>query len=157
MDSLKMTVPFVYSLLTAASQIEPQLEPFFRHPDARVRARVAEHPRLPVERIFQFAADGSPEVRISISDNPSTPLALVEVLSQDDHPDVRYAIAENANTPLHLLKDLLNDENPYVAFRAGKTLQRMERSEALELPIPDVSARNVAHVPTSFKKTGSGM
>ena len=127
-NSMDMSDQLFDVYLSASNKQTSQLKLycFIFHQDERIRARVAENPRVPATCLAQLAVDDSPEVRISVADNPCTPMWLLELLARDEHPDVRYAIAENANIPLHLLEFLTRDEHPYVADRAGKTLGRLQ-------------------------------
>ncbi len=114
--------------IACSSAVTPLLEllSLLLHPDSKIRAKVAENPRLPVKYFSDLVLDESTEVRIALVDNPSTPSAILEKLAQDSHPDVRYAMAENANIPFHLLNILCGDENPYVVARAKKTIERLK-------------------------------
>lgn len=105
------------------------------HEDERIRAIVAEDPRLSCACLKELARDPSHEVRIAVAFNPRTPETILQLLADDDHPDVRYAMAENANLPSRFLRILAGDSHPYVAHRARKTLGRLE-AEVEAVPLP---------------------
>lgn len=103
-------------------------------PSDRVRSRVAENTRLPLEIFLKLVTDPSVEVRISVGENPMAPDEILELLSKDSSEDVRLAIASISTIPLHLLKALAADDNMYVAGAAKKTLEEVEAKVAMRKP-----------------------
>lgn len=95
-------------------------------PSDRIRSRVAENARLPVEIFLKLVTDPSIDVRTSIGENPNAPEEILELLTKDSSEDVRLAMASVSTIPLHLLKTLADDENMFVAGVAKKTIQDIE-------------------------------
>jgi hypothetical protein len=100
---------------------------------ARIRLRVAENPKTPIEILEILSTDRCADVRIAVGTNPSTPGFVSLKLAFDEDPNVRLGLAEEINTPVELLEKLAEDENPYVACRARDTInitrsQRKPRS-----------------------------
>jgi len=87
----------------------------------RIRIRVAENPRTPLEILEILAADKNADVRIAVGTNPSTPAHISYSLAFDEDPNVRLGLAEDMNTPINLLEKLTEDTNPYVSCRAAQT------------------------------------
>ena len=87
----------------------------------RIRQRVAENPRTPIDVLELLSADRNVDVRIAVGTNPSTPDHLRYSLAFDEDPNVRLGLAEDVNTPLELIEKLMEDENPYVSCRALET------------------------------------
>ena len=72
---------------------------------------------------------------MDIGDHVATPLEVHLLLAVNEDPDVRFALAENHNVPESVLKMLVEDSNPYVAYRAQKTLAKLDVSGANLLPL----------------------
>lgn len=87
----------------------------------RIRVRVAENSRAPLEVLELLSSDKSPDVRIAVGTNPSTPAHIRYSFAFDEDPNVRFGLAEDMNTPMELLEKLVEDSNPYVSCRAKET------------------------------------
>lgn len=87
----------------------------------RIRLRVAENPRTPLDTLELLASDNNPDVRVAVGTNPSTPAYISYRLAFDEDPNVRLGLADDVNTPIELLAKLMEDENPYVSYRAAQT------------------------------------
>lgn len=87
----------------------------------RIRLRVAENPRTPIDVLGLLARDKNADVRIAVGTNPSTPPYVSYRLAFDEDPNVRLGLADDINTPIELLDQLSEDANPYVSYRAAKT------------------------------------
>ena len=87
----------------------------------RIRLRIAENPRTPVDTLELLASDRNPDVRVAVATNPATPAYISYRLAFDDDPNVRLGLADDVNTPIELLDKLLEDANPYVSYRAAQT------------------------------------
>jgi hypothetical protein len=87
----------------------------------RIRLRVAENPKTPVDVLETLALDRNPDVRIAVGSNPSTPPHVSFSLAFDEDPNVRLGLAEDMSTPMELLDKLMEDPNPYVSCRAEQT------------------------------------
>jgi hypothetical protein len=87
----------------------------------RIRLRVAENPRTPIDVLGLLAKDKNADVRIAVGSNPSTPPYVSYRLAFDEDPNVRFGLADDINTPIELLDKLCDDANPYVSNRAAKT------------------------------------
>jgi hypothetical protein len=87
----------------------------------RIRLRVAENPKAPIEVLELLSTDRNADVRIAVGTNPSTPAHISYGLAFDKDPNVRLGLAEDMNTPVELLDKLMEDENPYVSYRAYET------------------------------------
>jgi len=87
----------------------------------RIRVRVAENPKTPIEVLEVLATDRNADVRTAVGTNPSTPAHISYGLAFDEDPNVRLGLAEDLNTPLELLDKLIEDANPYVSCRAKQT------------------------------------
>ncbi len=87
----------------------------------RIRQRVAENPRTPIDVLELLSEDRNVDVRIAVGTNPSTPEHIRYSLAFDEDPNVRLGLAEDVNAPLELIEKLVNDENPYVSCRAHDT------------------------------------
>jgi hypothetical protein len=109
--------------IKAGSQsCSPQLLAELAHSEVdRIRLRVAENPRTPVDILELLACDKNADVRIAAGTNPSTPMHISYSLAFDEDPNVRLGLAEDINTPVELLDKLMEDDNPYVSCRAGQT------------------------------------
>lgn len=92
-------------------------------PNERVRSRLAENAKLPLEIFLKLVVDPSSEVRSSVGENPNAPEEVFELLAKDTNDDVRLALSENSVLPTHLLKALAADDNMFVASSAQKTLE----------------------------------
>lgn len=90
-------------------------------PVERIRIRVAENPRTPLEILEILAADKNADVRIAVGTNPSTPPYISYGLAFDQDANVRLGLAEDMNCPMELLEKLAEDTNPYVSCRAAQT------------------------------------
>jgi len=66
------------------------------------------------------------QTRMDLGDSADTPLEALVLLTKDENADVRFALAENHNIHRSVLDLLVDDTNPYVAFRAKRTLARLE-------------------------------
>lgn len=91
-------------------------------PNERVRSRVAENVRLPLDIFHKLVTDPSIEVRTSVGENLQAPDEIFEVLAKDSSDDVRLSLSSNALVPTHILEALAADENMFVASNAKKTL-----------------------------------
>ncbi|MBY0357975.1 MAG: hypothetical protein K2W82_08240 [Candidatus Obscuribacterales bacterium] len=87
----------------------------------RIRLRIAENPRTPVEVLEILAADKNADVRVAVGINPSTPPHISFRLAFDEDPNVRLGLADDLSTPIALLEKLMDDPNPYVSCRAKQT------------------------------------
>lgn len=88
---------------------------------ARIRVRVGENPKTPIEVLEVLATDRNADVRIAVGTNPSTPTHISYGLTFDEDPSVRLGLAEDLSTPIELLNKLIEDANPYVSCRAKET------------------------------------
>lgn len=100
----------------------PELLEAMAHSDIdRIRLRVAENPRTPIDVLEILAADKNADVRVAVGTNPSTPPYISYRLAFDEDPNVRLGLADDINTPIELLEKLSEDSNPYVSYRAIET------------------------------------
>lgn len=88
----------------------------------KVRARVAENPKTPVDVLELLAIDPGADVRIAVGTNPKTPLEVVHKLAVDQDPTVRLGLAEDHDLPIEVLEILTEDSNPHISCRARKSL-----------------------------------
>ena len=93
--------------------------------------RIAEHPRAHPGTLTRLANHSTPEVRAAVGDNPNTPIEVLWQLAADESPDVRFSLAENPHTDYEILRHLFADDNPYVAYRAQKTLSRLQSDKLI--------------------------
>ena len=104
------------------SSCSPQVLEQMAHSEIeRIRLRVAENPRTPVDILEMLASDKSADVRVAVGTNPSTPAYISYSLAFDEDPNVRLGLADDLNTPVELLEKLMDDANPYVSCRAAQT------------------------------------
>lgn len=103
-----------------------------RHPNSRIRLRVAENPRTSPEILAALACDPDPDVRIAVGVNRATPLEALAVLVKDPDPSVRLGMAQDIGTPAQILDRLKTDEHPYVKHEAEKTSGLLEAGNSLE-------------------------
>ncbi len=89
----------------------------------RIRLRVAENPKTPIDVLGLLATDKNVDVRIAVGCNPSTPPYVRYRLAFDEDPNVSLGLADDINTPLEILQKLTEHVNPYVAYRAKQTMQ----------------------------------
>jgi hypothetical protein len=94
--------------------------------DKRTLERMATDISTPVVVLERLAKHPNADVRAAVAENENTPLYTVWALSKDADADVRYQLAENHNLPMSLIRSLAGDENPYVACRAQQTLVRLQ-------------------------------
>jgi hypothetical protein len=94
--------------------------------DKRALERMAVDLTTPVVVLERLAVHPDADVRAAVAENENTPLYTIWALAKDEDADVRYQLAENHNLPLALIRSLTNDENPYVASRAQKTYDRLQ-------------------------------
>jgi hypothetical protein len=94
--------------------------------DKQTLEGMAVDPATPVVVLERLAVHPNADVRAAVAENENTPLYTVWALAKDADADVRYQLAENHNLPLALLRSMTNDENPYVACRAQKTYDRLQ-------------------------------
>lgn len=87
----------------------------------RIRRRVAENPKTPIDVLERLSSDPCADVRIAVGTNPSTPGHISYGLAFDQDPNVRLGLAEDISTPVELLDKLAEDENPYISCRASQT------------------------------------
>jgi hypothetical protein len=100
----------------------PELLEAMAHSDIdRIRLRVAENPRTPIEILEVLAADKNVDVRVAVGTNPSTPPYVSYKLASDADLNVRLGLADDIHTPIELLEMLIEDANPYVSYRAAQT------------------------------------
>jgi hypothetical protein len=100
----------------------PELLEAMAHSDIdRIRLRVAENPRTPIDVLEILAADKNADVRVAVGTNPSTPPYISCRLAFDEDLNVRLGLADEINTPIELLDKLTEDSNPYVSYRAIQT------------------------------------
>jgi len=88
----------------------------------KVRMRVAENEKTPLDILEKLSTDKSADVRIAVATNSSTPFEIVRKLASDEDPNVRLGIAEAPDTSLAILEQLTDDTNPYVSYQARKSL-----------------------------------
>ncbi|HEY9732429.1 MAG TPA: hypothetical protein V6C89_10985 [Drouetiella sp.] len=67
---------------------------------------------------------------LAVAEEATASDEILWLLVEDENPDVRFCLAENYNIDQKMLQKLSEDENPYVAFRAQKTLVRLQSSTA---------------------------
>ncbi|MBY0356580.1 MAG: hypothetical protein K2W82_01155 [Candidatus Obscuribacterales bacterium] len=100
----------------------PELLEAMAHSDVdRIRLRVAENPRTPIDILEVLAADKNADVRVAVGTNPSTPPYISYKLAFDEDINVRLGLADDVHTPIELLETLTEDANPYVSYRAVQT------------------------------------
>lgn len=100
-----------------------------RHASSRALQRIAEHPDVPEDTLRELAVHPDADVRTAVAENRTCPPDLLLMLAKDENADVRYSLAENHSIPSEVLCALCEDDNPYVAFRAQKTVQRLNQTE----------------------------
>lgn len=91
-----------------------------------ILVRIAEHPKAHPDTLAKLASHSHPDVRAAVTENANTPMEVLTALVNDECLDVRYRLAENHQIPSAYLSALSNDQNPYVAYRAERTLARIE-------------------------------
>jgi hypothetical protein len=91
--------------------------------------RIAEHPHTTPQTLRELACHPAAEVKLAVAENHNCPEDVLAVLSCDENLDVRYILAESYHVPKVILDHLAEDDNPYVAFRAQKTLQRLNQTD----------------------------
>ncbi len=101
----------------------------------RVLIRLAEHPNIDASTLKDLAGHTCGSVRAAVAENPNTPREVLERLAADEDVDLRYSMAENHNLPLEILAILTEDSNPYVAYRAQKTMNRINPAPALVIEL----------------------
>lgn len=94
------------------------------HPEANLRAAIAERPDLPPEYLAILADDIEDVVRAAVAGNPSSPGPLLRTLAQDRASSVRRGVAMNPEVPLDLLHDLA--ARTHLNLRAG--VPRIQRT-----------------------------
>ncbi|HEY9773517.1 MAG TPA: hypothetical protein V6C81_06880 [Planktothrix sp.] len=113
---------FKHYLKAGSQSCSPELLEAMAHSEIdRIRVRVAENPRTPIDVLEILAMDKNVDVRVAVGTNPSTPPYLSYKLASDDEPNVRLGLAEDVNTPVEILDKLADDANPYVSHLAMQT------------------------------------
>lgn len=113
---------FTHYVKAGSQSCPPQLLEEMAHSEIdRIRLRVAENPRTPLDILELLASDKNPDVRVAVAANPSTPAYISYRLAFDEDPNVRLGLADDVNSPVELLAKLMEDENPYVSCRAAQT------------------------------------
>lgn len=87
----------------------------------RIRLRVAENVKSPINVLEKLSRDNNSDVRIAVGTNPAAPLAVCLPLALDGDPNVRLGLANDLSTPVELLDKLVEDANPYICCRAKQT------------------------------------
>jgi len=87
--------------------------------------RLASDPYTPPTFLKQLADHPDADLRAVVAENKNTPLEVVVMLAKDSDVNVRYQLAENHNLSMIVLQSLVHDDNPYVACRAQQTLSRL--------------------------------
>jgi len=93
--------------------------------DKRTLEGMACDPTTPIILLERLALHPNADVRAAVADNENAPLYTIWTLAKDADADVRYQLAENHQLPIALIRSLTNDENPYVASRAQQTYDRL--------------------------------
>jgi len=112
-----------------------KLENLVKHPDSKIRRRVAENPSIPEFLLRYLAVDKDADVRLAVASNRSCPKSLVRQMVRDADPTVRFGLAEDPNLSEDLLITLCEDENGYVSSRALETLRKVRSSSCNNQPI----------------------
>ncbi len=100
----------------------------WRELSTRTALRLIDHPYTPGDVLLELAHHPDADVRAQVADNANTPLEAIMMLVKDESIDVRMSLAECYHLGVAVLELLLEDENPYVCDRAEKTLQRLNDS-----------------------------
>lgn len=94
-------------------------------PQERVRARVAENPRISEELQMKLASDLRADVRARLAENLNVTTTVLEVLAKDENADVRLAAISCPSIPMRILQALSDDENAFVSSSAKKLLAQI--------------------------------
>jgi len=94
--------------------------------DTGTLERMATSSATPVVVLERLALHPNADVRAAVAENENTPLYTIWSLSKDADVNVRFQLAENHNLPMALIRSLTGDENPYVACRAQQTYGRLQ-------------------------------
>jgi hypothetical protein len=88
--------------------------------------RLAIDPCTPPSFLQQIAEHPDADLRAIVAENQNAPLEVIEMLARDSDVNVRYQLAENHNISVIVLHSLSQDDNAYVACRAQQTLERIQ-------------------------------
>jgi len=124
MMNAKLYGDILSNYVRAGSQsCSPQVLEAMAHSEIdRIRLRVAENPKTPIDVLELLATDRNIDVRIAVGTNPSAPAYLSYQIAFDEDPNVRLGLADDINTPIELLEKLAEDMNPYISYRARQTI-----------------------------------
>jgi hypothetical protein len=103
------TINFLKLIARKSSTPPRRLAELARHPDARVRAAVAENANSPLELIWLLAKDHDQEVKLKVTENYNCPTDVLEALKEDSDSYVAW----QARSVLHRLTNP-NQPNPYL-------------------------------------------
>lgn len=129
-----------------------ELATLARSPEAKVRAKAAAHPSMPIITLLKLAQDVNADVRIGVASNQRAgiPIELFEDLAKDKNVDVVYAIIANPAVPDSLIAKLGRQIHKEYAKHARARLADAKKGVAPAVaaaPAPDIAAVEVPAFP----------
>ena len=109
MSATEETINFLKLIARKSSTPPRRLAELARHPDARIRAAVAENANSPLELIWLLAKDMDQEVKLKVTENYNCPVEVLEALKENEDSYVAW----QARSVLHRLLNP-NQPNPYM-------------------------------------------
>lgn len=90
LSATEETISFLRLIARRTNTPPRRLAELARHPDARVRAAVAENGNTPIELLWHLAKDATQEVKLRITENCNCPIEVLEALKDDSDSYVSW-------------------------------------------------------------------
>ena len=121
-------------ILAGSTNTSPEkLRVLAEHFCDKIRFRVAENPRTPVDVLRNLSRDPNHDVRVAVASNEVCEHYITQRLARDSDVVVRHALAQNICLPRSILEELADDENGWVRGEALKSLQILDSLENDEI------------------------
>jgi hypothetical protein len=91
---------------------------------------IARRTNTPLRRLSELSRHPDARVRASVAENANTPHELLWLLVKDADQEVRLKITENYNCPVEILEALREDSDPYVAWQARSVITKINNPGA---------------------------
>jgi hypothetical protein len=106
---------------------------------------IARKTNTPARRLAELAKHPDASVRASVAENANAPAELLWVLVKDVEQEVKLKLIENYNCPLEILEALKDDADSYVSWQARSVLHRLT-NEAQPNPFIENSSTKIRAV-----------